>query len=320
MRKVNKLVVLLVVAAFSVGCGQWTAPLPTAPSDASRGAIISGTVNGLGRSASAIAPSNKAAAALLAVIDTATFATPLKAATGFTVTVVGTEVKAEINDSGKFVLEGVPMGNVELKFEGQGVEAKLEIKGVQPEHIQLVVTLNGSKATVDSINRVQPDNLADLEGPITSISHGDRSMKVNGLEIKIWDAPVWNGSSRVGISTLQVGDRVRVTGTVVHDYVVATEVRVGSAGPDPGPTPPPPPPPPGPTPGPGSETIDGVISSISYGDRSMKINGLEIKVRDAPIFQGGSRVGITVLQVGQRVRVTGVWEHDYIIATRVDIL
>jgi hypothetical protein len=49
-------------------------------------------------------------------------------------------------------------------------------------------------------------------------------------------------------------------------------------------------------------------------------NGLEIKVRDAPIYQGSSRVGITVLRVGQRVRVTGVWEHDYIIATRVDIL
>jgi hypothetical protein len=45
---------------------------------------------------------------------------------------VGTEVKAEINDSGKFVLEGVPMGNVELKFEGGGVEAKIEIRGGNP--------------------------------------------------------------------------------------------------------------------------------------------------------------------------------------------
>ena len=63
-----------------------------------------------------------------------------------------------------------------------------------------------------------------------------------------------------------------------------------------------------------------MISSISYGDRSMKVNGIEIKVRDAPIYQGSSRVGITMLQVGQRVKVTGVWEHDYIIATQVNIL
>ena len=52
----------------------------------------------------------------------------------------------------------------------------------------------------------------------------------------------------------------------------------------------------------------------------MKVNGLEIKVRDAPIFDGGSRIGITLLGVGDRVRVTGVWEHDYIVATRVDSL
>lgn len=52
----------------------------------------------------------------------------------------------------------------------------------------------------------------------------------------------------------------------------------------------------------------------------MKVNELEIKVRNAPVYHGGSRVGLTVMKVGDCVRVTGVWEHDYLIATRVHIL
>lgn len=323
MRKSNRLA-LLAVALVSAACGQWTPPLPTAPSDVSKGAIISGTVNGFKRSAQSTTPPTRAVAAVLAVLDTVTFATPVQATTGFTVTVAGTNITTTLNDSGKFVLEGVPMGNVQLRFTGEGVDARIDIGGVKPEHIQIVVTLNGSKATIDSINRVQTDNIAELEGLITSISHGDRSMKVNGFEIKVREAPIYNGSQRVDISTLSVGQRVRIRGTWVHDYVVATEVTVTSSGPTP-PTPPPPtPPPPTPPPNPPSnggsgETIEGVITTFRFGDRSMVVNGIEIKIWDAPIFQGGQRVGLSLLSVGQRVRVTGTWVHDYIVAQRVDI-
>lgn len=61
---------------------------------------------------------------------------------------------------------------------------------------------------------------ADANHPIEPLGRRDDSR----------DAPVYNGSSRVGISTLQVGDHVRVTGTIEHDYVVATEVRVSRCG------------------------------------------------------------------------------------------
>jgi hypothetical protein len=314
MRKSNRLA-LLAVALVSAACGQWTPPLPTAPSDASKGAIISGTVNGLRRSAESTTPPTRAVAAVLAVLDTVTFATPVRASAGFTVTVVGTSITATFNDSGKFVLEGVPMGNIQLRFTGEGVDAQIDIRGVKPEHIQLVVTLNGSNATIDSINRVQTDNLAELEGLITSISHGDRSMKVNGFEIKVREAPIHNGSQRVDISTLSVGQRVRIKGTWVHDSVVATEVLVTSSDPTPTPNPDPNPP----SNGGSGQTIEGVITTFRFGDRSMVVNGFEVKIWDAPIYQGGQRVGLSLLAVGQRVQVTGTWVHDHIVAQRVDI-
>jgi hypothetical protein len=47
------------------------------------------------------------------------------------------------------------------------------------------------------------------------------------LEIKVWDAPIYDGSNRIGISMLQVGQRVRVKGTAVHDdYIIATQVNI----------------------------------------------------------------------------------------------
>jgi hypothetical protein len=66
-----------------------------------------------------------------------------------------------------------------------------------------------------------------VDGPIADVSHGDRSMKVNGIDVKIWDAPVYRGSQRVGISELRVGQRVGVKGSWVESkYIVATEVVI----------------------------------------------------------------------------------------------
>jgi hypothetical protein len=183
---------------------------------------------------------------------------------------------------------------------------------VQPEHIKITITLNGSSATVDTVIRVQMDEAAEVEGVISSISHGDRSMKVNGIEIKVRDAPVWDGTARVGIEMLAVGQRVRVNGTWSHDYVVASNVVI-NPGSNPGQTPPPG--------GSGTYAVEGQISSISYGDRSMKVNGIDIKIWDAPVYRGSQRLGITELSVGQRVGVKGNWvESKYIVATEVFIL
>jgi hypothetical protein len=211
------------VSLITIACGQWSAPLPTAPSDPARGTTISGTA----RDAAGVAlssPPSRIFAPLLAALDAVTFAKPLVAASNVTVTVVGTSITATLSGTGSFVLTGVPSGNIQLHFTGSGVYATITINGVASEHIQLVVTLNGSNASIDSMNRVQQHNNAEVEGLITTISHGDRSMKVAGLEVKVRDAPIRHGSTVIGISSLAVGQRVHVKGNVVHDYIVATEV------------------------------------------------------------------------------------------------
>lgn len=308
MRVVSAVVVVVTVSLSIIACGNWSPPLPTAPSDSSQGATISGTVR---NSTQASATPSRLLAPLLAAVDALMFTQPVAASNNVTVSVVGTSIMAPLSGSGTFVLNRVPSGNIQLRFNGPGVDATVTIHGVQPEHIKIAVTLNGSNATVDSVTRVQMHGAAEVQGAISSISHGDRSMRVNGIDIKIWDAPIYSNSQRVGITELNVGQRVSVKGNWVESkYVVATEVQMG-----PGSTPPSPPP------SGGAADVDGLISSISYGDRSMKVNGIEIKVWDAPIFRGSQRVGITELTVGQRVGVKGTWvESKYIVATEVQML
>jgi hypothetical protein len=272
-------------------------------------------------------PSSRLVAPLLAAIDLLTFAQPVAADNKITVTVAGTDITATLSGSGNFVLNGVPSGNVQLHFSGNGVDARLSIDGVQPEHIKIAITLNGSNASVDSLTRVQMNDAAELEGVISSVSRGDRSMRVNGIEIKIKDAPVYLGSSRVGLELLEVGQRVKVTGTWYHDYVNATTVVIsGGSTPNQPPSPPvnqnPPPsqnpPPQTPPPSSGAYAVDGPIAQISPGDRSMRVNGIEVKIWDAPVYRGSQRIGISELRVGQRVGVKGNWvESKYVVATEV---
>src|SRR5687768_5239330 len=102
MRFVRSLLVLGVISA-TVACGEWAPPLPTAPTDPSRGATISGTARS-GSVASIQAPSSGLFAPLLAAVDLLTFAQPVAADNKITVTVAGTDVTATLTGSGNFVL------------------------------------------------------------------------------------------------------------------------------------------------------------------------------------------------------------------------
>lgn len=213
------LVTALAVLATACG-GDFQSPSsPTASGSpaSSGGARITGKVKGWGLSATA--PSTLASTTGATV----------------TVTVVGTNISTTVSVTGNFVLDGVPSGTIQLQFSSAGTTATTTITGVSTEQIDITVELNGSSAVIVRIERApmgSPNSpppsggSQTVEGAITSISHGDRSMKINGLEIKIWDAPIYQGSQRVGIRLLSPGMRVRVKGNWVHDYIVATEVTI----------------------------------------------------------------------------------------------
>lgn len=226
MRYAN-MVFVLAVSIFAVACGGdgVTSSLPTGPSGATTGATISGIVNGV---TSASAAWSMASASTANTVPA-----------GITVTVVGTNTSTSVSGTGTFTLTGIPSGNVQLRFTGPGVDAMLTITGVTTEQIHIVITLSGSNANVDSINRTHSGNTAEVEGLISSISYGDRSMKVAGVEVKVRNAPIRHGSTQVGLTTLAVGHRVHVKGTREHDYIVATEVILKDLTPSPtaGPSP-----------------------------------------------------------------------------------
>jgi hypothetical protein len=115
----------LVVA---VGCSGG----PTAPSGMD-GATVAGNVNVNG--AAALAPG----------------ATNSAAASGLTVTIVGTNLSAVVEASGYFQINGVPSGNVGLQFKDAVVNATAQLSNVGDEElIEIEVQVSGTTATIVS--------------------------------------------------------------------------------------------------------------------------------------------------------------------------
>jgi hypothetical protein len=66
---------------------------------------------------------------------------------GIRVSVVGTAIASTTDDSGHLRLDDVPVGRAELRFEGQGVDARLEVEGLQAgQTLAVTVRLSGATA------------------------------------------------------------------------------------------------------------------------------------------------------------------------------
>ena len=125
--------------ALLAGCGGSSSPiapsstgLPGTTPPATSGATISGTVSGPGGAASA-----------------GSAIRPL--ATSLTVQVVGTSIAVTVSADGRFVLTGVPAGDIELRFTGPGTDAILKVTGVgAAEKVELIVVVSGSTAMVQT--------------------------------------------------------------------------------------------------------------------------------------------------------------------------
>ena len=128
------LIVPCLALVAAAGCGGG----PTAPSGAA-GTTIAGTVNVNGGAASA----------------------PGAAASGLTVTIVGTNLSAVVEASGYFQLAGVPSGNVRLQFKDAIVNATAELSNVGDEAlIEIQVQVSGTTATI--VSEVRSDSKVSL--------------------------------------------------------------------------------------------------------------------------------------------------------------
>jgi len=200
---------LLIITA---ACGN--SDNPTSPSATGRrGATITGTYGGASNAVSSAQDSPVTAQVTGASV---------------TISVTGTGLSTTVAPGGTFMLSGVPAGNVELRITGTATNTRITIANVvDGETIHVSVNNSGSRITIDVTERDQPDAKSEVEGTITSINPGARTIIVNAMTISVpATARIRRGQKDMALTDLKVGQRVHVKGTPSGSMVIASEVTL----------------------------------------------------------------------------------------------
>jgi hypothetical protein len=133
---------------------------------------------------------------------------------GITVSVDGTSLSSPVDSKGKFELKGVPGGDVELKFKGPSLDAKLRLAGVQPtETITLSLTVEAGTVQVEGQRR-STGREEQLEGRIDALPASPALSLVVAGRAVLTDANTkfFLGEAPATFAQLAVGQRVHVKG------------------------------------------------------------------------------------------------------------
>src|SRR5512141_2163707 len=134
MHRLKTLTIAFVISVIAAACGGSKSPVAPTGSDGTPGgttAVISGSVQGSQSGLTAASFGN--------------------AITGLTVSVVGTSLSSGLDATGRFTLTGVPVGDVQLRFTGTGIDSTLSVMSVQPSQtITLVVAVTVSAASIET--------------------------------------------------------------------------------------------------------------------------------------------------------------------------
>ena len=204
------------VSVIAVACSGHETPSPSTPSPsatspsanpapASGGATIAGTVVG-GVGASAF--------------------TAL--ASGMTVSVVGTTITSSVDGAGRFGLEHVPAGHVDLRFSGPTADARLGLDNVaEHEEIRMTVRVNGASVEVEDNHRDKPDDRVEIEGRVADVNAAARTLRVGATVVSVpAGIRIHHGATTLQLSQIVVGDRVHVQGAKNGSGVTAQDVEV----------------------------------------------------------------------------------------------
>jgi hypothetical protein len=111
---------------------------------------------------------------------------------GLTVSVDGTSLAAAVEASGRFQIDSVPSGNVQLKFRDASVDATAQLANVaQNEFIEIQVQVNGSSATIVSESR--------SEGKV-SLCHAEGNGTYHLIDVSVNAEPAHraHGDAKIG--------------------------------------------------------------------------------------------------------------------------
>lgn len=225
---------------------------------------------------------------------------------GLTVTVVGTNLTASVDGAGRFTLQGVPAGNVELQFGGAGVSARVVVGPVaERERLELEIEIHGAGGDVMTAEHVTPDDNAEVEGRISSIDNSARMLQVGGSSVQVpAGATIASGANRLDFKDLREQQRVHVRGVLQGTIVTAREVEIEDA------VSPAPQPQPAPDPGDRNEAeFTGAIAGMGGGcpALSMTVAGRSVKTNGATSFL---KAACGALHSGMTVEVKGAVQAD----------
>lgn len=213
---------------------------------------------------------------------------------GIRVTVSGTVLATTTDDDGRFVLDGLTPGEkAELRFEAPGIDARLEIEGLEAgQTLTITVSVSGTTASM-----LSSSGEVEFRGRVESKS-ADR-LTVAGREVTVSGATEILGRQNqpIPLSDLAVGAFVEVEGWPQPDgSVLARRVKLEDDGEDDG----------------EDEATEVEFSGLIQGLSPLTIAGRIISTdgNTRVLDDDNNPVSLSVLAVGMRVEVEGWSQGD----------
>ena len=221
MRKLLTIIVVaLTVSVTACGKGDSESPLVPSASTASGGAIAGGA------SISGTVVSGASSASLGVPIES-----PLAAPRGspLVVSIVGTSMSVNVDSTGRFTLTNVPAGDLILAFVGNGIDARVMIRGVSDhDQIRITVNVHCGSAELDE-NEHERAGQTELEGRVASKNCTANQITVGTMTptvVNLMGARIRHDGNTLTCADIQVNDRVEVHGIRNGSTINATDVNV----------------------------------------------------------------------------------------------
>ncbi len=216
------------------------------------------------------------------------------------VSVVGTSISAATDGAGQFTLTGVPAGHVQLHFEGPGIDARLDLDGLQNgQTLTISVVCSGNQASMDDGRH---SGEVEFTGKISAV--GSNQLTVSGKTVKTDSSTkvLDEKGAAITLASLKVGDAVSVEGTTETDgSILASKIRRDNGDGD------------------GDDDDSGGTQQVQFSGSVGSVGAGQLMVAGKTVMVGpgttivdskGTKLMLTDIRTGDTVDVDGATQSD----------